>query len=66
MSPRLPIAAATLALAVACPRAGIDTAEPVPDFSLEDSNTSSATYGQQVAPSDFRGMASVWYFGHGS
>ncbi len=67
MSPRLPLAAAALAFVVGCPKgAAFDTGEPVPEFSLEDANPSSASYGRLVSPSDLRGAPSVWYFGHGS
>lgn len=38
--------------------------EALPDFSLEDVNTTSATHGQSVSPADYAGMASAWYFGH--
>jgi hypothetical protein len=33
-------------------------------FSLEDVNPTSPLYGQQVAPADFEGQVSAWYFGH--
>lgn len=35
-----------------------------PEFSLEDQNPNSATAGQSLAPSYFRGQVSAWYFGH--
>lgn len=67
MSPRLPLTAATLALATACPAGpGFDTGELVPDFSLEDVNASSASFGALVSPRDFEGIPSAWYFGHAS
>lgn len=67
MSSRLALATATLVLAAACPSGRtLDTNQPVPEFSLEDANTSSASYGQLVSPSDFREVPSAWYFGHGS
>jgi len=36
----------------------------MPDFSLQDANPNSATYGQQVSPRQFLGDVSAWYFGH--
>ena len=67
MSPRLPLALASLSLAVACPQGPTyDPGEQVPDFSLEDVNSTSASHGQQISPFDFEGMASAWYFGHSS
>ncbi|MCA9149695.1 MAG: hypothetical protein KDA92_10365 [Planctomycetales bacterium] len=36
----------------------------VTDFSLEDVNPNSATYGQMVSPRDFQGSLSGYYFGH--
>jgi hypothetical protein len=38
-------------------------AQPVPDFSLEDINTSSVRYGEQVSPRDYRFQISAYYFG---
>lgn len=35
-----------------------------PEFSLEDQNPNSATVGQSLSPSYFRGQVSAWYFGH--
>jgi len=67
MSPRLPIALAALTLSVACtPVIGFETGEVLPEFSLEDVNISSATYGDFITPSYFRGQSSAWYFGHAS
>jgi hypothetical protein len=37
--------------------------QPVPDFSLEDINTSSVRYGEQVSPRDYRFQISAYYFG---
>ena len=51
-------------LLTACPGPGFDASGPVPDFSLEEVNASSATYGELISPSDFLGKASAWYFGH--
>ncbi len=66
MSPHPAFAAAALLIATGCPGSTFDTSEPVPDWSLEDTNQSSTSYGELVAPSDFRGRVSAWYFGHGS
>ncbi len=67
MSPRLSIVFAALTLSTACtPDIGFETGEVLPEFSLEDLNTSSATFGELITPSYFRGQASAWYFGHAS
>ena len=34
------------------------------DFTLEDVNSTSASYGQRISPSAHRDMATAWYFGH--
>ena len=39
-------------------------AEMVADFSLLDTNPTSATYDQLVSPRDYLGQVSAWYFGH--
>ncbi len=36
----------------------------VPDFSLEDVNPTSDTFGQLVSPRDHLSKATAWYFGH--
>jgi hypothetical protein len=36
----------------------------VPEFSLEDDNPVTPTYGTLVSPSDLAGAVSAWYFGH--
>lgn len=36
----------------------------VPDFSLPDVNSTSATYGMSVSPRDYLEQVSGWYFGH--
>jgi hypothetical protein len=36
----------------------------VPDFSLNDENTTSATYNTDVSPRDYLGQISAWYFGN--
>ncbi len=41
-------------------------AQMVPNFSLEDTNPTSATFGQSISPRDYMGEASAWYFGHAS
>jgi hypothetical protein len=37
---------------------------PMPDFSLTDVNSTSATYNQPVSPRDLLQTVSAWYFGH--
>lgn len=37
---------------------------PIADFSIEDVNESSATFGTQVSPRDYLDSVSAWYFGH--
>ena len=44
--------------------AGGGLMEKVFDFSLPDVNSTSATFGQDVSPSDYLGQVSAWYFGH--
>jgi hypothetical protein len=46
-----------------------DTGDPfeayrLPDFTLQDVNPNSATYGDPVSPRDLLGKVSGWYFGH--
>ena len=41
-----------------------DPQQPYPDFSLEDVNSTSATYQQQASPRDQLGNVSGWYFGY--
>jgi len=43
--------------------ADVAEGEPNEDFSLNDVNSTSATFGQAVSPSDFRGGVSAWYYG---
>ncbi|HCH62967.1 MAG TPA: hypothetical protein DFR83_09190 [Deltaproteobacteria bacterium] len=43
---------------------GGDLSLPLPDFSLDDLNPSSATYGQPVSPRDLLAQTSGWYFTH--
>ena len=43
---------------------GPPIAGAVPDFSLPDVNTHSATYGQAISPRQMIGKVSAWYFGH--
>ena len=74
MSARLhSLALCTAAVALACSPKGADSGESVrdaafdgqaPDWSLEDVNATSPTFGEVVSPSDLRGQVSVWYFGH--
>ena len=42
----------------------VSAGEQVPDFSLVDENTTSATYQQSISPRDFIAQGSAWYFGH--
>ena len=44
--------------------AGMPIGSLAPDFSLPDVNPSSATFATEVAPSQYVGSASAWYFGH--
>lgn len=37
---------------------------PLPEFSLDDVNGTSATNGQAVNPRDYLGQVSAWYFAH--
>ncbi len=63
MSPRLPLLA--LALSTGClDGVTFETGEQVPEFELEDTNTSSTTYGELMGPATFHGVPSAWYFGH--
>lgn len=56
--------ALALTLLAGCSKLPFDTADPVPDFALEDANPTSATFGREVSPRDQLGRASAWYFGH--
>ena len=38
--------------------------DEAPDFSLEDVNPTSSSFGDVVSPRDKLGEVSVWYFGH--
>lgn len=38
--------------------------QPMPEFSLEDRNPSSGTYGQQISPRDHLAEVTAWYFSH--
>ncbi|NCQ34984.1 hypothetical protein GW813_07925 [bacterium] len=40
------------------------TTDPMPDFSLQDVNSTSATADQAVSPRDSIGRVTAWYFGH--
>ncbi len=40
--------------------------DPAPEFSLEDTNATSPTYGRSVSPRDYLGSVSGWYFGFGT
>ena len=37
---------------------------PVPDFALEDVNSTSPHFGTRISPRDFLDQVSAWYFGH--
>ncbi len=52
------------ALVIAADQMDTAEGEPQPEFSLEDVNATSATFGQSLSPSDFRDGVSAWYFGH--
>jgi hypothetical protein len=38
--------------------------EPVPEFSLPDTNPTSSRFEEMVSPRDYRGRISAWYFGY--
>lgn len=38
----------------------------MPDFSLNDVNETSPTFGQPISPRNYLQEVSAWYFGHGS
>ena len=40
------------------------TVEPLPAFAILDVNPASATSGQSVGPTRYRGQVSGWYFTH--
>jgi len=42
---------------------GLVVGEPAPAFVLEDTNPTSATFGQTVSTEDYLGKVSGWYFG---
>ena len=42
---------------------GVGAGEPVAEFSLQDVNPTSPTFGQGVSPSQFSGTT-AWYFIH--
>lgn len=43
---------------------GEAAADTIPDFVVEDVNSTSATYEQQISPRDYLGKVSGWYFGY--
>lgn len=51
-----------LSLSAGCP---VAYSGPImPDFALQDVNTTSSTFGQPVSPRDYLQQVSGWYFGH--
>ncbi|MCB9743956.1 MAG: hypothetical protein H6740_15255 [Alphaproteobacteria bacterium] len=65
----------SLALLGACKDASVDSgacassfaplaSQAAPNFELEDTNSTSTSFGELVAPSDHLGRISAWYFGH--
>jgi hypothetical protein len=65
MSPHLLLL--PILLATACMEPAVfEAGEILPEFLLEDANQASATHGELLGPSGFRGRASAWYFGHAS
>jgi len=40
------------------------TADPMPDFTLRDVNSTSPTFGTGVSPRDHQAVVSAWYFSH--
>ena len=67
--PRLLLACLAVVLSFGCGddapvTAPVDnTGKIVPDFSLLDVNSTSATYDQQVSPRGYLQKISAWYFG---
>ena len=51
-------------LLAGCAAGGPDPNKPVPDFSIEDVNPTSARFETVVSPRDLQGQISGWYFGH--
>lgn len=47
---------------LATPQLGVGTTAP--EFSLADVNATSASFGEQVSPSQYLDRVSAWYFGH--
>jgi hypothetical protein len=43
---------------------GLSVGQVAPDFALPDVNPASVTFATDVAPSQYVGSASAWYFGH--
>lgn len=52
-----------LAALLAC-KGPAQPGDDLADFSLEDVNATSSTFGQQVGPGDQADLVSAWYFGH--
>ena len=46
------------------PHVGMAIGTLVPNFSLPDVNPASVSFSTDVAPSQYVGSASAWYFGH--
>lgn len=46
------------------PVQGAESVAQVPDFSLQDQNPNSQTFGMNVSPRDLLGQVTAWYFGH--
>ncbi len=46
------------------PTASSDEPVMAANFSLEDVNDSSMTFGEAISPRDYLGSISAWYFGH--
>lgn len=64
MTPAALLGAASLLVLTSGCSDSVSTGQQVPDFSLIDENTTSATYQQSVSPRDFIAQGSAWYFGH--
>jgi hypothetical protein len=63
---RLPLPSLAMLATLGCTGSGFDSGDLMPNFALEDTNASSASYGELVGPSDYYGRSSAWYFGHSS
>ena len=56
--------AVVVSLALLAGSSAANSAEIMPDFSLIDVNSTSATYNRPVSPRDYLKQVSAWYFGY--